>query len=52
MLVLRLNGAYKGGAYDSRVFSEAFNFRSVSEPAWMESMAGTSTELTGKATST
>ncbi len=52
VLVLRLNGAYKGGAYDSRVFSEAFNFRSVSEPAWMESMAGTSTELTGNATLT
>lgn len=52
VLVLRLNGAYKGGAYDSRVFSEAFNFRSVSEPAWMESAAGTSTELTGNATLT
>lgn len=52
MLVLRLNGAYKGAAYDSRIFSEAYDFRSVSDPAFMESTAGTSTELTGNATLT
>lgn len=52
MLVLRLNGAYKGAAYNSRIFSEAFDFRSVSEPAFMESTAGTSSELTGNATLT
>lgn len=52
MLVLRLNGAYRLGAYNSRIFSEAYDFRSVSESAYMESTAGNSTEITGSATLT
>lgn len=51
-LVLRVNGAAKIGASNNRVFSEAFDFRAVSEPAYMESTAGTSQELTYNATLT
>lgn len=52
VLVLRLNGAFKGGAYNSRVFSEAYDFRAVKENAYMESSVGTSQEITGNATLT
>lgn len=51
-LVFHINGAAKFGAYNNRVFSEAYNFRAVSEDAYMESTAGTSQELTYNATLT
>ena len=51
-LTFRVNGAAKIGAFNSRVFSEAYDFRAVTEPAYMESTAGTSQELTYNATLT
>ncbi|MBD5316969.1 MAG: TonB-dependent receptor [Bacteroides sp.] len=51
-LTLRVNGAAKFGAYNKRYFSEAFDFRSVKDNAWLESTAGTSQELTYNATLT
>ena len=51
-LTLRVNGAAKIGAFNNRVFSEAYDFRAVTEPAYMESTAGTSQELTYNATLT
>lgn len=51
-LVFHVNGAAKIGAFNKRVFSEAYNFRAVMEDAYMESTAGTSQELTYNATLT
>lgn len=51
-LTFRINGAAKIGAFNNRVFSEAYDFRAVTEPAYMESTAGTSQELTYNATLT
>lgn len=51
-LTFRVNGAAKLGSFNSRVFSEAYNFRAVMEDAFFESTAGTSQELTYNATLT
>lgn len=51
-LVLHINGVAKIGAFNQRVFSEAYDFRAVKENAYMESSAGTSQELTYNATLT
>lgn len=51
-LTLRVNGAAKIGAFNKRVFSEAYDFRAVTENEYMESSAGTSQELTYNATLT
>lgn len=51
-LTFHVNGAVKIGAFNNRVFSEAYDFRAVTEPAYMESTAGTSQELTYNATLT
>ena len=51
-LDFKVTGAGKFGSFSKRVFSEAFDFRSVKENAFMESEAGTSQELTYNATLT
>ncbi len=51
-LTLRVNGAGKFTSFNSRVFSEEYDFRAVQEDAYFESSAGTSQELTYNATLT
>lgn len=51
-LTFRVNGAGKFASFNQRVFSEAYNFRAVTEPSYFESTAGTSQELTYNATLT
>ncbi len=51
-LTFRVNGAAKIGSFNSRVFSEEFNFRAVQESAYFQSKAGTSQDLTYNATLT
>lgn len=51
-LDLRVTGAAKFGSFSNNIFSEAYNFRSVSDNEYMESNAGTSQELTYNATLT
>lgn len=51
-LTLRVNGASKFTSFNSRVFSEEYDFRAVQEDAYFESSAGTSQELTYNATLT
>lgn len=51
-LTLRVNGAGKFTSFNSRVFSEEYDFRAVREDAYFESSAGTSQELTYNATLT
>lgn len=51
-LTLHVNGAAKISSQATRVFSEAIDFRAVSESAYMESRAGQSSELTYNATLT
>lgn len=51
-LTFRVNGAGKFSSFNKRVFSEEYNFRAVQEPAYFESTAGTTQELTYNATLT
>lgn len=51
-LTLRVNGAGKFTSFNSRVFSEEYDFRAVQEDAYFESSAGTSQELPYNATLT
>lgn len=51
-LTLRVNGAGKFTSFNSRAFSEEYDFRAVQEDAYFESSAGTSQELTYNATLT
>lgn len=51
-LTLRVNGAGKFTSFNSRVFSEEYDFRAVQEDAYFESSAGASQELTYNATLT
>lgn len=51
-LTFHVNGAAKIATSNSRVFSEAYDFRAVQESAYLESRAGNSRELTYNATLT
>ena len=51
-LTFHINGAAKISTSNSRVFSEAYDFRAVQESAYLESRAGNSRELTYNATLT
>lgn len=51
-LTFHVNGAAKIATSNSRVFSEAYDFRAVQESAYFESRAGNSRELTYNATLT
>ena len=51
-LTFHVNGAGRFSAFNSRVFSEEYDFRAVQESAFFESSAGTSQDLTYNATLT
>lgn len=51
-LDFKINAAGKFYGFSNNAFSEAFNFRAVTENEWMQAKAGTSQELTYNATLT